>query len=280
MQYQLLALDIDGTILNSQKKISERTKQAIRQAQEAGVEIVLASGRPTAGVWPVVRELGLDQTGGYFLPFNGARIIHCQTGAVLKEQFLPGQMIDRVIQKAGEYRVSLMAYRTEDVITEQPDDPYIQLEARINGLAVTPVADMRKALDFPANKFLMLADGSYLAEVEKRAAADLPELNIYRSEPYFLEIMPDGVDKASGLRWLGKHLGIPAGAMLCCGDGYNDLSMIRSAGLGVAMGNAQESVKQAADVITAPNDEDGAAKAIARYLLCNQSNFISGGCTT
>ena len=144
-----------------------------------------------------------------------------------------------------------------------PEDEYICYEAKINGLKVRKIENFKEYVTFPVNKCLMMADGEYLAKVEEKMKQRFPDLMFYRSEPFFLEIMPQGIDKATSLQQLLDLLGYQREDLACCGDGFNDLTMIQFAGLGVAMENAQEPVKQAADFITHSNDMDGIAHMIS-----------------
>lgn len=144
----------------------------------------------------------------------------------------------------------------------------MELEARINGLTITQVEDFIGAIQFPVNKCLISGEPEILAplteELQKRYYG---VLNIYRSEPFFLEIMPPLVDKAHALERLLPSLGISREECVCCGDGYNDITMLQYAGIGVAMGNAQPEVKAAADVITLSNDENGLVPIIGTYFF-------------
>ena len=135
-------------------------------------------------------------------------------------------------------------------------------------MPVVKIQNMRKHLTFPIPKMLMVGHGEYMATVEQKIQEVMQgRLSIYRSEPFFLEVMAKGIDKAASLERLLQHTGIKREEMIACGDGFNDLSMIKFAGLGVAMQNAQEVVKQQADYITDSNDEDGVAKVVETFLL-------------
>lgn len=267
MAYRMIVLDLDGTLTNSQKVISPRTYEALMAAQERGIRVVLASGRPTQGVVPLAKELELDRYGGYILSFNGAKVIDFRHQEVIFEKSLPESRIHEVIDLAKRYKVNLLTYENESIITETPGDVYVQKEAAINKMAVKYVVHLLEYIYFPPVKFLMLADGERLAAVEPLVREELgEEFNVYRSEPYFLEIMPRNIDKAYSLEKLLRHLRMTREEMVCCGDGYNDVSMIRFAGLGVAMANANEAVKREADYITAGNDEDGIAHVIEKFF--------------
>nr|HPH64060.1 HAD-IIB family hydrolase [Paludibacteraceae bacterium] len=130
------------------------------------------------------------------------------------------------------------------------------------------VDDFVETVTEPVTKCLMVGDGDYMAKVEKEMNDMFGDrLNVYRSEPFFLEIMPQHVDKAFSLSKLLEHLGLTKEEMVACGDGFNDLSMIKYAGLGVAMGNAQPVVKESADYVTLSNDEDGVASVVDEFIL-------------
>ena len=268
MAYKVLALDIDGTLTNSEKKITERTKRAVDAAAERGVKIVIASGRPVQGIREFARELRLEENDGYILSFNGGRLISCRTGEIIHDMKLPLEYLPEIYALSKEYGVNLMSYEGDDLITETPDDEFLAIEARINGLGIKKVDNLVEHINFPINKCLMLGEGNYLAEVEKKVHAALCDrMDVYRSEPYFLEILPKGVDKAKALERLLNMLGSSREELMACGDGFNDLTMIRYAGLGVAMANARDEVKESADYVTCSNDEDGVAAAIERFIL-------------
>jgi len=268
MDYKILVLDIDGTITNSKKEITKATHDAIIRVQEAGVKVVIASGRPTFGVAPVADALELAKYGGMILSFNGGMITDWRTRDIIFEKPLPNDRIDDVIAIAAQYQVALLTYRNGTVLTESPNDPYVQLEGRTNKMPVESVFDLTQTIDFPVVKFMMVGDGNYLAEIEPSVRRALGgKFSVYRSEPYFLEIVAAGIDKAKSLAILLEKLGMTKEQMVCCGDGFNDLSMIRYAGLGVAMKNGSGEVKDAADYVAPSNDEDGVAAVIDKFFL-------------
>lgn len=268
MAYRVLALDIDGTLTNSKKQITERTKRAVSAAAAKGVKIVIASGRPVQGIRAFAKELELEKKDGYILSFNGGRLISCRTGEIIHDMKLPLEYLPEIYELSKKYKVNLMSYEGDDLITEEPDDEFLAIEARINGLGIKKVDNLVEHINFPINKCLMLGNGDYLAEVEKKVHAALCDrMDVYRSEPYFLEILPKGVDKAKSLESFLNIIGCRREELMACGDGFNDITMIKYAGLGVAMANAREEVKKCADYITASNDEDGVALAIERFIL-------------
>lgn len=268
MDYKMIVLDLDGTLTNRDKQITPRTREALMEAQKLGKITVLASGRPTQGVMPLARELELGKYGSYILSYNGGMIINCRTGETVASALLPPKINRNVIGLAREYQVNILTYQGDTIITLKKEDPYVELEARTNQMPVKEISAMEEYVEFAVPKFLMVDDGDYLAMVEPRVKAALGKnISVYRSEPFFLEILPRGIDKAKRLEALLGILGLSREEVIACGDGYNDLSMIRFAGLGVAMGNAVLPVRNAADYITGTNDEDGVAQVVEKFML-------------
>ena len=268
MDYKIIVLDLDGTLTNRDKIITPRTKEALMNAQEAGNVVVLASGRPTAGVEPLARELELSRFGSYILSYNGGMITNCKTGETVFSSLLPRESNQKIIGLAEDHRVDILTYEGEEIITNNVECPYAIAESNINHLPLRQVEDMKSYVDFKVPKFLMLDDGDYLVTVEPRVKAAMGrDFSVYRSEPYFLEIMPKGIDKARSLARLLEVLGLDREQMIACGDGYNDLTMIKYAGLGVAMENAVLPVRQAADYITASNNHDGVGLVVEKFML-------------
>lgn len=267
MKYQMLVLDIDGTLTTSDKTISPATLDALLKLQQKGIYVVLASGRPTAGVLPYAKELRLQEFGNYILSFNGARILNLKSNEIIYDKTLPESVIPLLYEEAVSSHTGLISYEGDGVIAATPIDHYMEYEARINRIPIKEVPDFPSYITFPVNKCLMTGEPEHLISVEKRLKERFHGLlNIYRSEPYFLEIMPQNIDKAASLHRLLNSLGLTQEQMICCGDGFNDLSMIEFAGLGVAMANAQDIVKESADFITSSNNEDGIVSVIEKFF--------------
>ena len=268
MKYKLLVLDIDGTLTNEKKEITRHTKQTILRMQKAGVKVVLASGRPAYGVEPTARELELEQYGGFILSYNGGRIVDCSTGRTIYEKTIPHKLMGGIYGQVHDLNAALMTYEGDRIITEKPQDAYVAKESFINKMKVKGVGNFLDYVTFPVVKCLVAADGGYLETVEDKLVGSFgSQLSIFRSEPYFLEIMPKDIDKASSLERLCLQLGLERAEIAACGDGLNDISMIQYAGLGIAMANAQEAVKRVCDFVTKSNEEEGVAYAIDRFIL-------------
>lgn len=266
--YRMIVLDLDGTLTNSKKQITPHTRETLIRAQQMGVKVVLASGRPTYGIVPIAEQLELAKYGGYILSFNGGEITDWRTREVIYANVLDPQVIPYMYRSAKEHGFAIVSYRDNFVITETPDDEYVQKEAILNVMQTLKVDDFLAAIDFPVPKCLIVGEAERLALLEKEMYERLKETNeVYRSEPYFLEMMPKGIDKARSLEVLLDKLGLSREQVIACGDGFNDLSMIKFAGLGVAMSNAQPIVREHADYVTLSNDEDGVAHVIEKFVL-------------
>ena len=268
MQYKVLALDLDGTLTNNAKVITPRTKAALQAAADRGVRIVLASGRPTVGIEPLAKELELDRRGGCILSYNGGKIIDCKTGETLVQHEFPPELIDPVCTFARYWNVMPLTYDAKGIVTEDAANPYVGEEARINKIPVRKVENLPAEVTYPINKLLLVGDPVDMPHVEELMQQKFAgKLSIYRSAPFFIETMPLGVEKSASLALLLKNMGLGPENLMACGDGWNDLPMIRYAGMGVAMGNAVPEVKQAAKYVTADNEHDGVGLAVEKFIL-------------
>lgn len=267
MDYRIIVLDIDGTLTNSQKEISAPTREGLIEIQERGYKVVLASGRPQQGVEGLADELKLDKYGSYILCFNGGRIINCKTKEIVYEKTYSKSNLPIIYKVAMEFGTGLMTYRGDDIILATAPDQYIELESRINGMPMVRPDNFFEFVDFDLNKCILTGEPEVLVKAEKRLNSIFNQyLNVYRSEPFFLEVMPQKIDKAHSLLKLLGSLGLNSDQMVCCGDGFNDITMLECAGLGVAMENAQDLVKEAADYITGSNDENGIVQVIEKFF--------------
>lgn len=266
MKYKLIALDLDGTLKNSDNKITEKTKKALIQAQELGIKVVLASGRPTPGLRHEAKELELEKYGGYILSFNGARVSNYATNETIFEQTLTIDEAKKAYHRAKEYHLACMTYEDDVIVTEDIDDEYVCVEANINDIQKKKVSFIENLKD-PIHKVLLTGKPEYVASIVDEFKEPFGDsLSIYRSAPFFIEIMAQGIDKAASIDRLVKKLCIKREEVMAFGDGYNDLSMIEYAGLGVAMANAVDGVKEKANVITLSNNEDGIAYTLSKEI--------------
>lgn len=267
-KYQLLVLDIDGTTANSKKEIAEETREALIWLQDKGVKVVLASGRPPEGVFPVAEYLELPRYGSYILAFNGAKIIELGTRSCIFNKCLPRHIPRNLRDDAVKAGIGMAVYQEGVIVAGTEPDSYMELESKISGMPIKYPGNFTGKTDFQANECLLTSHPDELEALEPYFAHKyFHEAQVFHSEPWYLEVTPKQVDKAYGLKHLLRYLQIPKEAMVCCGDSYNDMAMLQYAGLGAAMANAPEKVKNIADYVTVnDNDHLGVVEVIRRFF--------------
>lgn len=268
MNYELLVLDIDGTVTNSGKEVMARTCGEVIRVQEQGVRVVLASGRPPEGIYPIARKLQMDRFDSYILAFNGGKIIHLGTEACIFERRLPAHIPKRLWRDALEYGVGMAAYGAGVILAGTAPDKYLKFEASISQMPIEYRKNLGAEEKLEVNQCVLTGDPDVLERIEPVLFGRyFHEAQIFHSEPFYLEVSPKNVDKAYGLKHLLRVLGISREKMVCCGDSYNDIRMLQYAGMGVAMKNAPESVKAVANFVTKEdNDHDGIAGVIQCFF--------------
>ena len=271
MEYRLLALDMDGTVLNSEKKITPRTAAAMREAMAQGKEVLFATGRcPTE----VRGDLKAFPEMKYVLCLSGALVLDLCRGETLADVTIPRPLVEKILSVADELDAMVTLYAGDDVFVEfkrkgNMDYYGCQCFAKLYDDCACWVENIRDVLNgygdcvHKANIFCHSAEEWKKAD---EALRGLP-LNYASGIPNNYEISPQNVDKGVGLRKLCAETGISLQQTIAVGDEGNDVAMIKAAGLGVAMGNAPESIKEQADWVTADCDHDGVAVVIETYLL-------------
>ncbi len=264
MQYKLIATDIDDTLLNKEKQLTPRTKSALIKAQENGVKLAVASGRLPYGVRPYAEALDIFRHGGYYMGFNGGAIMNSRD-ELIGSSYLDSRYIEPVYDILRPTNVTAMVHKGAKIYADSKVNDYTRIESDVIGLPLNVVDDLPSFIDWNIHKFLLAGDPDELKELEQKLLSSLgDELDIYLSAPWFLEVMPKGVTKGTGLETICADLGITLNEAIAFGDSYNDIFMLKAAGMGVAMGNAEEAVKEAANTVTDDCDHDGIALALER----------------
>jgi len=268
MQYKLLALDLDGTLTNNAKKITPYTKDCLFKAIDRGVKIVLASGRPDIGITSLAAELNLYERGGYILAFNGGRIIDCKTNSVISETTLPQEYFDSIISLRERFSgVEVLSYNSRGIAAGSITK-YVNEECRCNACSAYAYPNLKAALPDKVVKFLIVGEHENLVPVKKYLNERFADkFGAYFSQPFFLEVVPFGIDKANSLLKLLGALNLPQTSLMAIGDGENDIPMLKVASLSVAMENAPPSVKSVADFVTRSNEDDGVGYAVKKFIL-------------
>ena len=260
--YNLIAIDLDGTLVRSDQSISPRTIDTLTQMQEKGVKVAIASGRPTFGTAHVADALHLENFGGYVMSYNGGEIYNWGTKERLHAQTLDRDVIPYIYNMCkGRNGIHAMTYIEREVVSEVTDNEYIQYSSMRNRMPIRQVSDfVATAQSTGIVKCIIVGEPTILPAIEKEMQEALKgKAGVFRSEPFFLEIVPEGIDKAKGLGILLQKIGMRKEELIAFGDGYNDIPMLQFAGLGVAMGNSAEEIKKAADKVARSNDDDGVA---------------------
>ncbi|GIN72093.1 5-amino-6-(5-phospho-D-ribitylamino)uracil phosphatase YcsE [Bacillus sp. J14TS2] len=251
-KYKLLALDMDGTVLNRNHEISEETFKWIHRAIQSGIVVMFATGREVQSINPYVEQLGLESP---LVSVNGSEVWSAP-GSLLVRHTLKDDWIKELQVLAEEKECRYWAYTVNHVYTSM--DWTDQLER--------PEGD-------PWLKFGIHCDDPICLQEMHEILAATGRYELTNSSPRNIEINPHGINKASGIREICQLLDIQMDEVVACGDSLNDLEMIRAAGLGIAMGNAQEAVKMTANAVTATNEENGVAQLIQTYLVKELPSF-------
>ena len=267
MEYKLIAMDLDGTLNNDQKIITEKTKAALMAAQKRGIRLALASARPSPGLFKERDILRLQDHQGILMSYNGGRIVDAQTGEVLFETSMDLEETKAVLRQLESLPVTPILDDGSQFYVTSKDGYKVDYECKNNNMVCTEVGNLADFLTFAPVKILMSVQPEGLLQVQKQIAGFLPEsLTVVQTAPFYLEVIPKVINKGQGIRDICAVLGIDPNQVISFGDAANDIPMLETAGMGVAMGNAQEAVKAAADMVTLSNNEDGIAAALEKLL--------------
>ncbi len=279
MPIKAIAMDIDGTLTNDEKVITPRTRERLLEAQESGIKLLLASGRPAQGLKRLARELELDTHDGLLVCFNGACVIDAQTDEVLFDQPMPADELCRLIEHLrnfdvipwitqGKYLYTEEAFRCMIELRDGSKKNIVKYERDMCDMLIREVEDLCEvARTLPVDKLLTAADPVYLeAHHEEMYAPFKDALNGMFTADWYFEFTAPGIDKANALEGALPKIGIEAADVVAFGDGQNDRSMLDWAGTGVAMANAVDETKAVAQMVTLSNNEDGIAVALDKLL--------------
>ncbi|MNX95324.1 Sugar phosphatase YidA [compost metagenome] len=260
----MLVLDMDDTLLTDDHKISEENKEMLFKAQELGVYVVLASGRPTPAMTAYAKELKLDDS--YMISYNGAVITDLKEDKIIFEQTLSQQQIHELYDYSLKSKTHIITY-VDDKIVSETDSEYIEVERTITGLEHDKVPSFKNKVKSSAIKCILLEEPSYLKEVEKDLKTAMPHLSVCMSKPFFLEVAQNGIDKGASIKFLAEKLNILQSEIIAVGNAGNDLTMIEYAGLGVWVDNVTPELRDKGDVIVASNNDHGVAEVVRRFIL-------------
>jgi Cof subfamily protein (haloacid dehalogenase superfamily) len=264
MAYRLMAVDIDGTLLDNNGTLTENTKNTIRRGVDNGLIFTIATGRPIQGVEYLNKMLELDVP---FITYNGAMVVMGTSKKIIYEQKLSSTDTRSIIELGEKYGVTVMVWKNNGLYVRKLDERVHQYK-KISGVEPVVIESMDELVEGGATKALWYDEAEKIEKYQQQVGSFLSvSINYHTSRPYFLEFVDKYASKAIAMEKLGEHFGISHSEMIAVGDGYNDLSMIEYAGLGVAMENAPDAIKEKADFITLSNEEDGVAHVINKFVL-------------
>jgi len=266
MKIQLVAIDLDGTLLTSAKEVTDTTAAILRAArQDWGVHVVLASARPPRSVEPIYRLLDLDTP---TINYNGALVYHPPSGRVIMHRPIPAKIAGGIVALArGMFPDVLVSAEALDHWFTDRFDPHYATET---SLLFGPdlVAPVESWLTQSMTKLLLLGRGEWLGRIDAAIHRDFThQVVTVQTEPTLLQVMHATVSKAQALRVVAAEMGVSRDQVMAIGDNANDVGMLQWAGVAVAMGNAAPQVLAVADHVTDHHDADGAAKAIRKLVL-------------
>ena len=273
-----IVMDVDGTLTNSKKEIPKKTKDILLKAQARGIKLILASGRPTTGLLGLAKELEMDRNNGLLVSFNGSKVVDCET---LKELFNEPMSIEEgkaVLEHMKKFDVRPMVDKGNYMLVNNVFDNKLHLkngqeiniieyEARGGNYKLCEIADLAEYIDYPLNKILTAGEPDYLQEHYKEMMEPFKDkLSCMFTADVYFEFTAKGIDKAKALDTVLKPMGINEDEIISFGDGQNDLSIIKYAGIGIAMGNAVDELKEHANEVTLSNEEDGIAHSLLKHI--------------
>lgn len=263
---KFIILDMDGTLLNHQKKITSKTKQTILAIQKRKIKIMLLSGRPYCGILPYAKELKMKTYHGIIASYNGRYIMDMKTDKVLFENVMKNQVIKKIIKHCKTFDVTIMVDDGCYLYAEK-EDPMIVYEVRGNQYQSKIVENLSKAITNGTYRLMITGDAQYL--LDHYAELQQPFSSTFEcifTSPYTIEYIPNNFNKSKMIQTVIHQMGYMAHEVMYIGDAISDIDMMQYSGIGIAMENAVDDVKECADFVTLSNDEDGIAYALHQLL--------------
>ena len=266
---KLIAIDMDGTLLNSKKELLEETKQYFKDFHKKETEtlLVLCTGRPETGIRPYLKDLGYLEENHYIISQNGANIYESRTGKRVMDAFLDSAAIQKWIELGKKHGISVMGAGVDYYYCfDQEPTEWMEFDVKLVSGKLKRIPT-KESLNTDFYKILLMGDEEQLNEFETFIPQEWrDEFYVVRSQKYLVEVLTKGVNKAFGLEKLAQKLNILPSEIAAIGDAANDVEMLEYAGLAIAMGNASEEVKAISDIVTDTNENNGVIKAIDQLI--------------
>lgn len=264
MAIALVVSDVDGTLVTDDKRLTPAAIEAVRRLDSAGIGFTLASSRPPAGLRHLAEALDLRLP---LAAFNGSTVCTPDLRPI-SERRIPESVAREAAARLDAAGIDLWVFADGAWNLRDDQAPYTDLERRTLQTEPSVVPDLSPLLARASKIVGVSRDHAGLARLEEALAAELDgRAAVHRSQPYYLDVTPPGLDKGSFVADLGRQFGIPRQRIATLGDAANDIALFRESGLSIAMGNAAPAVRQAASAVTSGNNEDGFARAINRFVF-------------
>ena len=264
---------MDGTLLSTGRSISEANRKAIRLARDNGTKVVLCSGRTIHNLLQYARELGLHEEDDYIVGYNGAGAMEVKEEKFIYKNCMNGKEAKLISALCDKVNANYTIHTFYESMTPRAN-PYSTEESGLNNVPLIIRHPRELCDDEPVTKVLVLDDEEVLDQYVEVLMEQLGgQYNIVRTMPFYLEIMRKNVSKYTGIMAVADRFGFKPSEILAIGDAPNDMEIISNAGIGVAMGNAQKSLKEVAKFVTKTNDHDGVAYAMNKFLNLNMEEF-------
>lgn len=266
MTYKYIVMDMDDTLLNSKNEISEVTYQYLMKKQKDGMQLILASGRPTAGMIKHAEALDLKSYGGYIVSYNGAFVINAKDQDILFKQTINQSSAHDIIDYCRLHNFFYLTYLNDQIIHDSTHE-YMNIESELTGLPMKKVEDIKEVIVDDVPKIMGVDFEENIAQANQELNGKFNNLvSSTISKPYFLEFMNAEVSKGKSLQRLFDQIEADFSEVIAFGDSLNDSDMLERAAIGVAMGNANDTIKGIADIITDDHDHDGIVTALEKIL--------------
>lgn len=262
-EYKLVAIDIDGTLLTNQKRILLETKNDIIDAHNKGIIICICTGRGYPAAKRYIDEINLNIP---LILYNGSRIRMSNDESLILNKTIDVMVAKNVFDIINRNNGTCCFWR-EDVLYFNKYDEYTAYYEDLTSIKANIIGELTNELFDGINKFLWFDTLENLEYIKSNILSDVSGINYFNSQSHILEIVPTNINKGESLKFLANHYNIEMDQVIAIGDDENDISMIKVAGMGVAMGNAKSIVKEVADYITLTNEENGVGEVIKKFTL-------------
>ncbi|GGI41980.1 haloacid dehalogenase [Mammaliicoccus stepanovicii] len=266
MAYKYIVMDMDDTLLTSNNEISEKTFSYLMEKQREGMKLILASGRPTAGMIKHAVALEMDKYHGFIVSYNGAYVIDAQKDEIIYKETISKVDAHKIIDFCREHNFFYLTYIDDAIVFDRTHE-YMNIESDLTGLPMKSVDDLKDFITGDVPKVMGVDFEENIAKANSALNGQFNEqISSTISKPYFLEFMNHQVSKGKTLEKLFNKINIDFEDVIAFGDSLNDYDMLEKAGVGVAMGNANDTIKNIANIVTEDHDHDGIVVALEKLL--------------